>query len=95
MLRPVFSAIRAYVLSRRKAIGFIVLALSLSPVGANLVSEYQFLVSAFRWCKSSILSGSIWIQSLWSERPTIWMSRDQQHDRHLRAEVRFSCFVSF
>ncbi|RDX48637.1 hypothetical protein OH76DRAFT_1404561 [Lentinus brumalis] len=33
----IFSALRAYVLSRSKPLGFLVLALSLAPVGANLV----------------------------------------------------------
>lgn len=37
-LQPVFSALRAYVLSRSKILGVAVLALSLAPVGANLVS---------------------------------------------------------
>ncbi|KAI0704179.1 hypothetical protein C8T65DRAFT_784957, partial [Cerioporus squamosus] len=39
----VFSALRAFVLSRSKPIGFIVLALSLVPVGANLVKYGQHL----------------------------------------------------
>ncbi|KAI0718784.1 hypothetical protein C8T65DRAFT_737124 [Cerioporus squamosus] len=37
----VFSALRAYVLSRSKLLGLLVLALSMSPVGANLV-QYGF-----------------------------------------------------
>ncbi|KAI0697858.1 hypothetical protein C8T65DRAFT_18470 [Cerioporus squamosus] len=39
----VFSALRAYVLSRSKLLGLLVLVLSLAPVGANLVPYgYQF-----------------------------------------------------
>ncbi len=39
--RQVFSALRAYVLSRSKLLGVFILALSLAPVGANLVSEWK------------------------------------------------------
>lgn len=34
-----FSALRAFVLSRSKPLGVLVLALSLAPVGANLVRD--------------------------------------------------------
>ncbi len=40
---PAFSALRAYVLSRRKTLGVLVFALSLAPVGANLVSATMIL----------------------------------------------------
>ena len=39
----VFSALRAYVLSRSRFLGLLILVLSLAPVGANLVSTSVFL----------------------------------------------------
>ncbi|TFK90253.1 hypothetical protein K466DRAFT_583917 [Polyporus arcularius HHB13444] len=42
----IFSALRAYVLSRSKPLGFLVLALSLAPVGANLVQPGHIWLSA-------------------------------------------------
>ncbi len=44
-MQSAFSALRAYVLSRSKPLGIVVAALSLAPVGANLVSELMFLDS--------------------------------------------------
>ena len=35
----VFSALRAFVLSRSKLVGLLILALSLAPVGANIVRQ--------------------------------------------------------
>ena len=37
--KPVFSALRAYVLSRSKLLGTLVFLLSMAPVAANLVSQ--------------------------------------------------------
>ncbi len=38
-----FSALCSYVLSRRKRYGLLVFALSMSPVGVNLVSPFKLL----------------------------------------------------
>ncbi len=40
--RSAFSGLRAYVLSRSKVLGLLVLALSLAPAGANLVRDRLF-----------------------------------------------------
>ncbi len=47
-MHSVFSALRVYVLSRSKPLGLLIAALSLAPVGANMVSEWMFIESCGR-----------------------------------------------
>ncbi len=84
----VFSALRAFVLSRSKLLGVLVLALSLVPVGANLVSG-SVGVNQLDRGRPGDIPGRIQLSALWSETPAIRMRQDRRHDSGSLLKVSF------